>query len=223
MTKHVSYIMYLYDKEVSKRMCGINNRKRDIIGLTIIYFLSQWLLLVVSGRWWDDWCLWLAPAEAINSLGIELGRPSVSVILTVARALPESGYRWITYFMMYCCMLCLYSTLKTCLKLRDDDCFWIAAIYAIVPINDGRVALAMFPYTVGLFFFMLGLAFLSYVLNKDRLNTFIRIILLGLFLLSFTLNSNLVFYIIVLLMLLKHTKSIRDLKNFTDFFTRFVV
>lgn len=191
---------------------------RNLIILSVIYLFSHGVLLIATGRWWDDWCFYFEnPFSVIYHMALELGRPSAFLSFGFAKLLPEPGYRIITFFLFYACMLFLQQILRNWLQLDDSACFWICAMYAIMPINDARIMLAVFPYTVGLFFFMAGMSHLSYSLFQDRLSLGRRVCALLLFLLSFTLNSNLFFFAIVFLMILKKERSLLRLLRYFDF------
>lgn len=177
-------------------------KKKELLILSLIYLASQGMLLIVSGRWWDDWCFHNQPFWALKLMAMQLGRPTLIAIVKFANFLPEPGYRIITFLMIYFCMLFTYKILRVWLKADARACFWICALYAVIPANDCRIVLAVFPYTIGLFFFMAGLSYLSGVLFRSELAWKNRIISWILFLLSFILNSNLCFYAIVLLMIL---------------------
>lgn len=146
-----------------------------------------------------------------------MGRPSFFLDISFAKLFPESGYRVITFFLFYACMLFLWKILKNWLQMDDSARFWICALYAVMPINDIRIALIVFPYTIGLFFFMAGMSHLSSSLFCGSLTLSRRISALLLFLLSFTLNSNLFFFSIVLLMILTKERSIKRMLHYCDF------
>ena len=134
-----------------------NKKVKELVILSIIYCMAHWMLLVVSGRWWDDWCTFNQPFSTVIKMALELGRPFSIVITWFAKLLPEAGYRIVTFILYYYCMLFLYKALRMWLDLNDEDCFWICALYSVIPVNDARIMLCIFPYTIGLFFFMAGM------------------------------------------------------------------
>lgn len=192
-------------------------KKRELIILSIIYVFTHGMLLILSGRWWDDWCMYNQSAEVMKEWALSAGRPSLFVYMEFAKAIPEVGYRIITFFMFYFCTFFLYKILKNWLLLSDRACFWICAIYIVIPANDCRALLAVFPYTIGLFFFMFGMSLLSDALVGNRMIWWNRILLWFFFSIGFTLNSNLCFYVIVLLMILMKTGSIKACIKYLDF------
>lgn len=197
------------------------DKKRELWILSLIYLLSHGFLIIISGRWWDDWCMVDQSYQALRNFAMEMGRPSVIIIMSFAKWLPEPGYRIITFLLFYWCGLFLYRILKEWLSLSDVACFWICALYSVIPANDARIMLAIFPYSISLFFFMAGMCYLAIVLNKGRsLAWKDRLVCYLFFIISFTTNSTLVFYGLILLMILtKEVKrcKIKGLWKYVDF------
>lgn len=196
-------------------MRGINYK--NLMLLSLIYLLSQGMLLLVTGRWWDDWVFYKLPYSSLCDEAMQLGRPSLIFIIEFAGLFSEPGYRVITFFMFYFCMLFLYNVLKIWLKIDEQECFWICALYAIIPVNDSRIMLAVFPYTVGYFFFMMGLYYFSRALFSDNFDKMQRVVSCIIFLCSFTLNSCLVFYGLVIFMIISKERSVFGLVNYKEF------
>lgn len=80
------------------------------------------------------------------------------------------------------------------------EALYLSLLYTVFPINDARVLLATFPYSVGWLSFFIGLyMFVLWWKDKSRKRLLLRIVTLIFFLHSFILNSLLVYYAIVLL------------------------
>lgn len=163
--------------------------------------------------------MWNVSAKSIADLASELGRPSVYYITMFAKAMPECGYRIVTFFIYYICVFLVWNILKAWLNLRDSSCRGICALYAVIPANDARIVLSTFPYTIGLFLFMLALVLFLIVLHEEnrKKRIFYRILDLLLFFISFILNSNLSFYGIVLLIILLRQKNIFRMFKYVDY------
>lgn len=174
------------------------------------------MLILVTGRWGDDWCFYNQPDWSLYSMAFQLGRPSLIGIIQFAKLFPECGYRVITFFMYYACMLFLYNTLKS-LKFSDNKCFWICALYAIMPANDARIQLNVFPYTIGTFFFMAGLSYFATSLLNDNLGVRQRVISCFIFTCSFILNSNLFFYLLVIMLIIYKERKISNLFSYKEY------
>lgn len=195
-----------------------DNKNKDLFLLTIIYFLSQLFLLLVSGRWWDDWCAYNQPFWLLKEFSLQLGRPDTYYIASMMKNMPDYSYRVITFFMFYGCMVFFYKILKNWLCLNSKACFWISALYATLPANDARIMFAVFPYTLGIFFFMAGLFYLTDKLRTDVIYWWDRIAILLLFLCSFTLNSNLFFFLLAIISIFMKERNIKRLiTRYIDF------
>lgn len=197
-----------------------HDKKKELLIISMIYFLAHGFLLIASGRWWDDWCVFEQPFWTLKNFAMEMGRPSFIIEMTLAKILPESGYRIITFFMYFGCCFFLYRVLKEWLSISDSACFEISALYAVIPANDSRMLLCIFPNTVSTFFFMGGICWLAIALNKESITWRDRLICYCCFIIAFTTNSVLVLYGVVLLMIL--TKKIKKehfkgLLRYSDF------
>ena len=190
-----------------------NGKRKELIVLSAIYLLSQGFLLIMSGRWWDDWCFYELPFWSLKNFAMQMGRPSVIAIIEFVSLFPYSFYRIFTFLMFYASMIFLYRILKGWLDLSDESTFWICALYSIIPINDARVVLACFPYTVSVFFFMAGMCLVVARLNNGIFKLRHRLVSYLLFIVAFTMNSALVFYGLVLLMILMRLYKAGRLKS----------
>ncbi len=190
-----------------------NGKKRDFIILSIIYILSQGFLLIVSGRWWDDWCLYNESDVALRQFALELGRPSIIPIYKTMKLLPEPGYRWITFLLFYFSMISIYKILRNWLKIDYDACFWICALFSTIPANDARILLSVFPYTLGFFFFTIGMSYLTEIIDEESFLFKKRLVSYVFFFIGFILNSTLFYYSIVLMMILTARFRHKDFKK----------
>ncbi len=192
-------------------------KKREWLALSVIYCLSQGMLLFTTGRWWDDWSLYNESKEALRNFASQMGRPSFYYVINFTKFLPEAGRRMITFLAFYFCMIFLYKILRKWIGADSKACFWICALYAVIPVNDIRILQGSIPYALGLAAFMGGFSQLSGLLYDNKMNWKRRVGNLALFFFSFTLNSNLCFYAVVLLMILMHEKSIKSFFRYADY------
>lgn len=197
-----------------------SGKKKELVFLSLIFFLSQGFLVIASGRWWDDWCLFEQPYQVLKNFAMQMGRPSVIAIIQFTKLFPEPGYRIITFLMFYFSMIFLYRILKEWLDVSDIGSFWICALYSVIPINDARMVLACFPYSISVFFFMAGMCYVIVNFNKGMLDIKRRVLSYLLFIIAFTMNSALIFYGLVLLMILMKLykdKSLKRVPQYIDF------
>lgn len=175
--------------------------KKQILILISTYVVAHLLLLIVTGTWWDDWCsIGIDNNDLRDMLFLPMGRPD----LIWTFYFPREFYREFVFLAFGLMIFCWNYILKNWLELDKEHRFWICLLFATMPANDARVVWAVFPYTVGLLLFSIACVHLSYMLFvKEKINTLGRLVNLLLFLCSFTLNSCLVYYAVVFLMLYK--------------------
>lgn len=163
------------------------------------YTLAHFFLLLLNGCWWDDWTFMTHNTEYIAIVARDSGRPEWNLLIPLCWSLPNNG-RILIYFMYLGISLFVYRLLKESTLFSDEDSLVIALLFSTVPVNEARLLISNFPYTVGLFLFYLGfMLFVSW--NKiagGMKKTVIRILILGLFYLSFILTSLLAYYYIVI-------------------------
>ena len=189
--------------------------KKEYITLAIIYFFSHFMLLFVSGRWWDDWCSYYRNDKALFEMSLQLGRPSVYYLINFAKMFPEYGYRWITFLLFFLCVVFFYRILRNIFNLSSENSCAVCLLFSCIPANDARILLSVFPYSIGLFFFVTGFFLFSFFLDKSK-SLLYRLIILFIFFLSFVLNSNLVFYFIVVISIVLK-KGVFNLIRYLDF------
>ncbi len=186
---------------------------QDIIILSVAYFFVHGYMLVLTGTFHDDWLSFFRDILTKNMEGYESGRPYYSFVIEMVWLLPGYGYRvlsFITYWLTYIFIFCSFCNLKI---IETRKAKYIALICMSAPINDARVLLANYPYALGMLLFWIA----CYILTKKiedifKLNA--RIVVLGIFFMSFSLNSNLVFYCIVLIYLVIKIKKIYKIIDF---------
>lgn len=183
--------------------------------LTIIYLLSQGLLLIISGKWWDDWCHVGLSIDEFYSWIMQMGRPDLGWVYYLYNFTPEYTYRIITFILFYISVFCFSYIVKKTVNIDGKNRFFICALYASFPVNDARVVFSTFPYTVGYFFFMIAFTHFVYMLSNKKRNVWQRAINIVTFFLSFTLNSNLVYYVIVIFVIWRYKK--HDIRKYVDY------
>ena len=63
--------------------------KSSIINLTLMYFLTHVVLIVLTRQWWDDWCLWTDDVDGMLEMYAEAGSPWSIINTVTAMALPH--------------------------------------------------------------------------------------------------------------------------------------
>lgn len=190
--------------------------KKEIVIIIGIYILAHALMLIVTGRWWDDWCSIGIDGETLfNDFFMPMGRPD----LLWTFYFPRDYYREFTFFAFGVIVFCWNYILRYWLCIDKNHRFWICLLLATLPFNDARIVWAVFPYTIGYLLFSLACVHLTYMLFvRNKVTYGQRIFDLLLFLCSFTLNSCLVYYAIVLMMLYKYEGEIFNVRRYIKYF-----
>jgi len=210
--------MNIRTERVCKGSPSYNQTMKNMTMLILVNILTHGYVLLLSGRWWDDWCQYGQSAQELWAQALELGRPSVYYVVSFANCLPEGGYRIIVFLMFCLSSVFVYQVVKSMHILSERECLWISLLYTIIPANDCRVLLSVFSYSVGHFFYWLGFFVLTWEVNaKGKKRALLHVTAIFVFLLSFTLNSNLVFYGIVLLYIIFQKRSLQECVKYIDY------
>lgn len=168
--------------------------KRGIFKLIAIYFMSSFWLLFVSGQWWDDWGIWTNTLDGLRSMYLEAGSPWSIINTTSVMWLPNWGYRVVVFLLYLITSLLFYEILCQIDFINEEDAFWIAAIAMTVPVNDARVTLICYGYSLSLPLFMLCFYIITRLKDvSGGKRMALRIISLLCLLYSYTTESLLVF------------------------------
>ncbi len=197
-------------------MFHIKENRKNLLIIFLCHILTQGLLLIVSGIWHDDWCSINISSDGLWQLTSELGRPEGYLISMVIENLPPVFYRFLIFTAYYIIAVCFYYISKEILKFSNQEAMFLTLIYLSIPANDFRIQKACTSYTLGLLLF--SLSFCILILKYQKLNWGIRIGTLALFFCSFILNSNLVFYGLVLLFIVLKEKKMGAIIKRADYF-----
>ena len=167
--------------------------------LTVTYFLAHFLLLIISGCWWDDWTFMTHDLNYINVVASESGRPEWNFLIPFCWSLPNNG-RILIFFLYLLDTLFVYTAVKNCGLFDEKESLIIGLLFAVTPVDDARLLISNFSYTVGLFFFYLSFMLFMFWnrMKKSVKKNIYRIGLLCLFFISFILNSVLAYYYILI-------------------------
>lgn len=172
--------------------------KNPYFMIVVVYLFTHFFMIVLSGVWWDDWTFMFGNTDYVNTVASESGRPEWKILIPFCLSLTNNG-RILIFFLYLCISIFVYRVLLYSDIFDEKESLYVAMLFTIIPVNDARILVSNFTYTVGLFFFYL--AFMLFVQwnkmeNTKKKNAF-RIILLCLFFISFILNSILAYFYIV--------------------------
>ena len=164
------------------------------------YVLAHFFMLLLSGCWWDDWTFMSHNLDYVNAVASQSGRPEWNILVPLCWSIPNNG-RPLIFVLYLFISIFVYQILKNSYLFNDRESLIITLLFTVVPVDEARILISNFAYTVGLFFFYLSfMLFLKW--NKSDKKILYRILLLVLFFISFILNSVLAYYYIVMAYLL---------------------
>lgn len=183
-----------------------------LIIIILTSFLCSFFFIINSGLFWDDWTLYNAPSESINKMfkmsGIPIFGYFHNSILWIAE--PILIYKLLAFVSYFIIFILFIRCLLKLDFLTSRDAYLIGIIAISLPFNFVKHILIILPYGISLLLFFIAL----YLVIHGLINKwYFRILSLTLFLISFTTNSLLVFYLIVPIFIIyqifKEKRSIR--------------
>ena len=191
----------------------------EIIVITLLYFVSYIFIPLNAGIFWDDWCLYHQNELVVFSFHKESGFflywPAYlhSLMLSVSYGILIE--RLVIFFSFLCSTVLLFDFLKKIKEIDRMSRFFIMIFFSIFPLIFSRIGVAALCYALSNLFFYLGLFLVGRYFDKRKIH--IRIMALMAIFLSFSTNSILFFYLIVLLFIVYKERrtliSIRSLVN----------
>lgn len=170
---------------------------RHIFWMTIIYVLAHWIILISTGRWWDDWVYADHNAEYVMEVFKQSSAPLAGVVDIIIWYIP---YKLFVFMMFYAGGILLYKILQQVDFISDEAAFWISALFLIIPINDARILYICFNYSLGLFCYLLSFWMITKWLRQSgRKRFFARVASLLILLLAFNAESIMLMVVFMLL------------------------
>ncbi|KOF03270.1 hypothetical protein OB69_08210 [Roseivirga seohaensis subsp. aquiponti] len=178
-----------------------------------IYVLSNFLMLINGGVFWDDWILYDMPKSTVLQVFTDVGAPYIGVLHNFLNSFdnPVFMYRVITLSLQIASVLILNRILVYIRVTDKYDRFYVLMLFALVPFYASKVTLIMLPATLSYAIFIFAFYLLMRYLSQKLL--YLRLLSLMLFFVSFSLNSLLVFYAVPIYFLV----SDRSPKKLFDF------
>lgn len=175
---------------------------KAILLIAFFYFLAFGITLFNDGLFFDDWLFYNIDHANFMPFMVQYGNPWLGWYHNFAFLFDNI---LLSRFMIFCCYLfaafCLYGALKTIKEISSKEKLLITLFFALFPVNFVRVLFCLVHYATSYFLFFLGFFLLSRYFIKR--NIFLRIsALLCLFLSFFSLQSLLVFYVVIILFII---------------------
>ncbi|WP_419767379.1 hypothetical protein [Arcobacter sp.] len=199
--------------------------KKSMLILFIIYLVTNsFFLLNYNGIYWDDWGLHNQEYSTIENMYV-----SVSGYLGYLNIFIQDLFfninggiflsRLLTFVLFFLNAVMFIEILKKFQIISEIERFFIVIFFLIAPLNSAKIAVINFPAELRVFIFFFSFYLLSKYLFIDSRKLYLRIVILFLFIISFTLPSLLVFYALVLIYIFYNLYDIKltVLKNFILF------
>lgn len=172
--------------------------RAPVIFPLVLYFLAHGLSLLNNGLYWDDWLWFNLDHALIFDAATEMGTSWGAHWGTYMMSLPHSIliYR-VLIILCFMWSLWFVDSILLTLPLSPLDRFYIGCLYAVFPVNLFRLMPCLAAYALFNLCFFGAFYCLSRYCSLRRKGYYW--LALGLFYLSFNLNSNLVFYSIPVL------------------------
>ena len=160
-------------------------------------------MLILTGRWWDDWDFWGASEDILAEWARQMARLPGQWLWPIERSMSDRCHFGRVFLLMYFVGIFLYFILKYSKFFSDKACLFITIIYVDFPCFDARAMLCILPYVECLFVVVLVVYFMIRVICAERtgIKIALRLASLGLFWSSFWTESFLVFYAVPFLYL----------------------
>ncbi len=196
-----------YSRKIISQNAGQNKEKNSsFLHLILCYVFVQGSILFVSGRWWDDWCMYNISWEGMKHWTYELGRPDLKYLMYPLELFTPSIYKILSFMYYGIIVLCFRRIVEKALSIPSEISYAVAYVFIAIPAFEARIYFAIYPYIFYTMLFML--AFVCLIEYFDNHKSVYRIVSLILFFVSFFFNSLLVFYGLLLLYIFVQDKKI---------------
>ena len=191
-------------------------KNRHLLIISILYSISNFVLLINNGIYWDDWCL--STPEGIRKMLTDSGTPymiPVHLFLTKSIKFYPLIYHILVFIFEIVGITLVYQIFKK-LNFRKFNIFILVLLYAILPYNISKIYICTFSYSLGLLIFNISLYLFINAMNFKSF--FTRFFILILFFISFFyLPSLLVFYLGIIIILILQFSYNKDFEYFDSF------
>ena len=167
-----------------------------IFWLTIIYGAAHWFLLVMTGKWWDDWVYANHNAEYMIEVFMQSSLPLEAFVKMSVWNLP---YRWFVFLYFYLDGILVYLILKKIDLFSIEASFWLAALFMTIPVNDVRVTWICYGYSFYFLLFWISFYLVTFMGKLKGLRKVgLRIVSLFILLIAFHLESIMLMTLLIL-------------------------
>lgn len=173
---------------------------RDIVCIVVTNLIVHFMMPFIEGAWWDDWKFYVNEYSLIREHYIEAGRVLAYYMIGLVEFLPTWMFRMIVVLCFLISAVLIYYILLG-IGVKQEGALSIAILYNAIPVNDVRLMVCVFPYTLSLLLFWLATYLFVLWMKKEKTHIGMRLLILGLYFVSFSTQSLLFYYTIPLMLL----------------------
>jgi hypothetical protein len=144
--------------------CVSKDTARKILIIVVVYVMAHFIMLTVSGFWWDDAVIINESAEERKEMHSQIGSVMGGIVTDICLLMPGWSYRVLMFLEYFIGNVLVYLILRKIDFFTDNEAFWISLLYAVVPINDARILIACHWYSF--MFLMFWAAFYLAILSR---------------------------------------------------------
>lgn len=175
-----------------------NKIYRHMVILLLVNLVSHGFLILLTGTFWDDWAYIYHETDQLWEQHLELGQPLRIFLIETVWQLPDYRYRMVVFLLYLLTSVLFYFILNNCRYVDREQALMISALYVAVPVNTARLILCCIEYIFALSCFLTAFYLFMFYIGWGKRKHGLRVVIHVLFLFSFSMNSNLVFYSIAL-------------------------
>lgn len=167
-------------------------RTKYLFLLFITSFLSFGISILHNGIYWDDFTIIGVNPHGFKTNFIECGRPALGYLHELLTSLPNTilSYKIITYVCHLLTSVIFFFGMRQLNILSPSQLFISTALINILPVNQTRDSIVLVQYSITQLLFFLSLYGFIYYSKKEKLTILVRLILLIMAALSFTIEAN---------------------------------
>jgi len=172
--------------------------RSDTLAIVVLYAVAHAAMLANDGVFWDDWCNISHSRQDIvehSRLGGWILYGHIKGFL-VSLPHPALTHRLVVFSCFLASVLCVYGIIGRVREISPPARFMLTTVFAVFPVNVARIAFntLLYAYCNAAFFLAFWLLTVSF---ENGRRAWLRPLIIGLFFVSFTTGSILVFYVVL--------------------------
>ncbi len=199
-----------------------NISKTEAVLITVLYTIAFGIIIFNDGIYHDDWVIFNQDSTSVKEFFKEIGFFLHWTAYFHNFLLSFKTGIFIERFLIFLSFLLaaflFHNILKKIKEIDSNSRIFITLLFALFPVNFARIALCNIHHSLSYFMFFAGFWFVTICLGSRKI--IFRILALLFLFFSFSTNSFLVFYIIVIFYILYYEK--KNINSIYAFFLRII-